>query len=104
MTTEPWQATTGGRQQGRAFAMREDAHQTMLALGLARAREGAANAMIYATARTPGHRDFDYAEAPTQSGLHKTRPAFVCCFEHREECRPSGFTGLCNHKGPLVLP
>ena len=70
--------------------LRQEAHLTARALGLSLAVESAAFAMRYASAATPGHRCFDLSEAPTEAGLHKMRPRFLCCYEHGEECRPSG--------------
>jgi hypothetical protein len=67
-----------------------EVHETALHLALLRTREGASNAMLYASAPTPGHAGFSFDDAPTEAGLHKMRPVFVCCYEHGEECQPSG--------------
>lgn len=70
--------------------MRHDLHAAVLGLALSGARDAAHSAMWYANARTPGSPGFTFDEEPTEAGLHKMRPVFVCCFEHRETCRPSG--------------
>lgn len=50
-------------------------------------RRAALGALTYANAATPGH---GWQSEPTEAGLHKMRPVFLCCSEHAEPCRPSG--------------
>lgn len=66
-----------------------DLHAVTLRMGLSLAGEAAAFAMRYASARTMGH-GFSFRQAPGEFRVHKMRPRFVCCYEHGDECRPSG--------------
>lgn len=70
------------------MSLREEAHQTLLVLALALARDAAAFAFSYASARVPWNIPDDMP--PASHGAHKARPRFVCCTTHGEECRPSG--------------
>lgn len=83
--------------------LRQEAHQTALMLGVSLSREAAAFSMRYASAPTPGHAGFSLASEPTEAGLHKVRPRFVCCHAHGDETRPSRLMPDCQLAKQLRL-
>lgn len=82
------------------MSLSHEAHQTLLVLALALARDAAAFAFSYASAKVAGPAEWNTA---TFAGLHKLRALFVCCWSHREECRPSGPVVDCSLADSLRL-
>ena len=75
----------------------ETAHDFVRRLALVAAPEAAREAMLYASARTPGHTG-TFATEPSPHGLDKLKVQHVSCFECRELVVPSRGGLPCLHE------